>query len=163
MRGGYNEPEVRYIKLRLVIGSNPIPSTMPLEKQKIGVGVGVLVNKNNKILLIKRSGSHGEGTWAPPGGHINFRESVLTCSKREVKEETGIDIKNLRVLGFTEDLFKKERKHYITIWVNSDWQSGEIKNTNREFSEIHWFPWKNLPNPLFLSLKNFIKGKILPR
>ena len=131
---------------------------MKTGKSKAQVGVGVLVSKNNEILLIKRKGSHGAGTWAPPGGHIDFGESVLDCAKREVKEEIGIKIKNFKVIGFTEDLFKKDRKHYITIWVKSNWQSGKINTSYREFSKINWFSWKKLPQPLFIPLKNFVEG-----
>jgi len=137
-------------------------------KPKTRVGVGVLIRKNGRhppttqILLIKRRGSHGAGTWAPPGGHIDFGESVIDCAKREVKEEVGVEIKNLKVLGFTEDIFKEDKKHYITIWVNSDWKSGETKTNDREFSEANWFNWENLPKPLFIPLKNFAESKILP-
>ena len=136
---------------------------MKKEKSKASVGVGILINKNRKILLIKRKGSHAAGTWAPPGGHIDFKESVVDCAKREVKEEVGVKIKNLKVLGFTEDLFKKDKKHYITIWVSSDWQSGKANTSYQEFSEIGWFSWKKLPKPLSVFLKNYLKGKILPR
>ena len=130
------------------------------KKEKAKVGVGVLINKNREILLIKRKGSHNAGTWAPPGGHIDFGESVLECAKREIKEEVGIEIKNLKVLGFTEDLFKKDKKHYITIWVSSDWKSGRVKKRDKEFSEIGWFSWERLPKPLSVFLKNFVEGKI---
>lgn len=53
----------------------------------------------------------------PSEGYIDFGESVLAYARREAKEEVGIEIKNLRLLGFTEDLFKKDKKHYITIQV----------------------------------------------
>lgn len=129
----------------------------------VKAGTTVLIRKKNKFLFIKRKGSHGNGTWAPPGGHIDFGESVLHCARREVKEETNLEIKNLKIIGFTEDLFKKEKKQYITIWVTSDWKSGEVKKTDKEFSEFQWFEWKNLPKPLFLPVKNFIKGKLLPK
>ncbi len=84
---------------RKVTGSNPVVPTpvrnQSMEKPIAKVGVGVLINKDGKILLIKRRGSHGEGTWAPPGGHIDFGERVIDCAEREVKEETGLEIKNL--------------------------------------------------------------------
>lgn len=134
-----------------------------MRKEIAKVGVGVIVNKGRKILLIKRRGSHGHGSWAPPGGHIDFGESILDCSKREVKEEVGIEIKNLKIVGFTEDLFKKDKKHYITIWVSSDWKSGKVKKKGWEFSKVGWFSLKNLPKPLFIPLKNFIEGKIWSR
>jgi len=126
------------------------------------VGVGVIVKKNGKILLMKRRGSHASGTWAPPGGHIDFGESVVECARREVKEETGLEIKNLKVAGFTEDLFKKEKKHYITIWVTSDWKSGKVNEKHKEFSEIGWFKKEEFPRPASVFLKNYVKGKILP-
>lgn len=129
----------------------------------VSVGVGVIVQKNGKILLIKRQGSHGAETWAPPGGHINFGETVENCAKREVKEEMDIEIKNLKVIGFTNDLFKKDKKHYITILVFSDWKSGKEKTDGREMSEFGWFSWNDLPKPLFIPLKNFVEGKMYPR
>jgi len=148
--------EVRLPKVRGISRDTHMEKRKPI----VLVGVGVIVNKNRKILLIKRKGSHGEGTWAPPGGHIDFGESVLDCAKREVKEETGIEIKNLKILGFTEDLFKQDKKHYITIWVSSEWKSGKVKMGDREFSEVKWFSWRKLPKPLFTPLKNFIEGKL---
>ena len=60
------------------------------------------------------------------------------------------------------DLFKKEKKHYITIWVSSDWKSGEIKTSDREFSEIGWFSWDKLPKPYAVFLENYLKGRLLP-
>ena len=136
---------------------------MKHRNKSVIAGVSVLIKKNNKILLIKRQGSHGHGTWAPPGGYLDYGESVLKGAKREVKEEVGIEIKNLKVIGFTEDLFKKEKKHFITIWIESDWKSGEVEACNDEMSEVGWFSWKKLPKPLFLCLKNFKEGRYLPR
>ena len=56
------------------------------------VGIGVLIFKEQKILLGKRIMSHGSGTWSPPGGHLEFRESFEECAIREVNEETGLTI-----------------------------------------------------------------------
>ncbi len=120
-------------------------------------------DKKGKVILIKRTGSHGEGTWAPPGGHIDFGETAVEAGRREVEEETGIITGDPKVLGFTEDFFEKEGKHYITVWLQSDWLSGELKKSDREFTEIGLFGMEDLPNPLFLTFKNFIDGKLLPR
>ncbi len=51
--------------------------------QKPLVGVGVLVFKDNKILMGRRKGSHGAGTWAPPGGHLEFGETPEDCAHNE--------------------------------------------------------------------------------
>ena len=47
------------------------------------VGVGVIVVKEGKVLLQRRRGAHGEGTWGFPGGHLEFKESWEECAKRE--------------------------------------------------------------------------------
>jgi 8-oxo-dGTP diphosphatase len=113
-----------------------------MEKQ-VKVGVGVLVfDLTGKAVLMKRTGSHGEGAWAPPGGHVDFGETVIEAGRREIKEEAGIVAGNLKVLGFTEDVFEKEGKHYITVWLKGDWLSGELKKSDREFSEIGLFDLK---------------------
>lgn len=57
------------------------------------VGVGVLIfNDKKQMLLGKRKGSHGAGTWCNPGGHLEFGESFEQCAIREVEEETGLKI-----------------------------------------------------------------------
>ena len=64
--------------------------------EQIKVGVGVMILKGKKVLLHKRFGSHGEGEYASPGGHLEFGESIGDCAKRETTEETGIKIKNIK-------------------------------------------------------------------
>lgn len=121
------------------------------------VGIGVIIVKEDKVLLIKRQGSHGEGTWSLPGGHLEFNESFEDCSKREVMEEVGLNIKDLRFAALTNDLFEKEDDHYITIFMLSDWESGEPKIMEPDkTTEIGWFEWDKLPEPLFLPLKNLL-------
>jgi len=67
-----------------------------MEQNRPGVGVGVIIVKDNKVLLGKRKNAHGEGDWAFPGGHLEMNETWEDCVKREVMEETGIEIKNIR-------------------------------------------------------------------
>ena len=81
------------------------------------VGIGVFVFKDGKILLGKRRNAHGEGSWSLPGGHLEFNEELEDCAQREVMEEAGIKIKNIRLSTITNDKFEKEGKHYITIFM----------------------------------------------
>ena len=103
------------------------------------VGVGVLVWKGDKVALVKRSGSYGFGTTVSAGGHVEFGESVLDTARRETMEEIGAKIENLEVLGFTEDIALDN--HYITVWVRSDWASGELKTRDAEFTESGLLKW----------------------
>ena len=114
------------------------------------VGVGVFVWKDGKFLMGKRRGSHGHDTWSIPGGHLEFGESWEEAAKREVMEETGLVIDNVRFLAATNDVFEKEGKHYATIWVYSDWKSGEPQLTEPDKHIDHqWRTFATLPSPLF--------------
>lgn len=129
------------------------------EARRPKVGVGVFVVKDNKILMQKRIGAHGVGTWSLPGGHLEFGESVEDCARREVLEELGVEIKNIRLGPYTNDIFETEGKHYITLFVISDYKSGEPRVLEPDrTTDFNWFSWGSLPQPLFLPLDNLIKS-----
>lgn len=125
------------------------------------IGVGVCVIKDGRVLLGKRINAHGQGTWAFPGGHLEFGETVTECAVREVAEETGMKITCIRRGPFTEDFFLDQGKHYITIVMIADWQAGEP-----ELREPHkcehwsWFDFDQLPEPLFPTFANLGKSDI---
>jgi 8-oxo-dGTP diphosphatase len=122
------------------------------------IGVGVIVIKDSKVLLGKRKNVHGEGSWSFPGGHLEFNEEIEDCAIREVLEETGISIKNIRKITFTNNIFKKEAKHYVTLYVKAEYAVGSVKAMEPEKCEKwDWFEWNNLPKPLFLPIQNLLK------
>lgn len=126
------------------------------------VGIGVYILKNGKVLFGKRKNSHGEGSWCPPGGHLEYGESWEECAKREALEEAGIKIKDIRFAGLTNDIYE-EGKHYITISMVAEYHSGEVRIVEPDKCERwEWFSWDNLPKPLFLPTKNLLKQKFNP-
>jgi len=134
-------------------------------KQRPKVGVGVMIVKNRKVLLGKRKNAHDEGTWCFPGGHLEFGESWKECALREIKEEVGIKVKNIRFVAATNDLFSKEKKHYITIFMLADYVSGEVKILEpHKCEKWDWVEWKKdkLPKPLFTPQKNLLAQKFDP-
>ncbi len=134
-----------------------------MENKRPKVGVGVIIIKDEKILLGKRKNSHGEGSWSFPGGHLEFNESWEDCALRETIEETGITIKNIRFDTATNDIFQAEGKHYVTIFMLADYGSGEVKIMEPEKCEQwDWFEWNNLPQPLFIPIQNLQKRNYNP-
>ena len=129
------------------------------------VGVLVILLCKNKILLGKRKSSHGHGEWCFPGGHLEFNEIPEDCGKRELKEETGIDLYKFTPndMGYTNDIFYQYNKHYITIYqlyrLDTPIQP-ELKEPDKCF-DWNWFDIDNLPSPLFLSVKNYINKQHL--
>ena len=121
----------------------------------VKVGVAVMIVHNGRVLLGKRSGSHGAGTWALPGGHLEVGESIQSCAKREVLEETGIVVNSVRHVAFTNDIFEKERLNYVTLFVAAgEWIGWPTVMEPKKCRRWEWFDWKDLPTPLFVSLKN---------
>lgn len=122
------------------------------------IGVAAIIRKQKKVLLGKRKNSLGEGTWCFPGGHLEFGESWEECSLRETKEETDIEIKNIQFVGVTNDVFKEEKKHYVTIFLSAEYADGKVKLAEPEkFEKWEWFDWDNLPSPLLLPIENLLK------
>jgi len=135
-----------------------MPEDMKPMKKRPKIGVGVIVIKENKVLLGKRLNSHGKGTWSFLGGHLEFNETPEDCARREAMEEANIRIKNVKFATITNDIFSPERKHYITIFMKSEYDSGGVKIKEPDkFQEIGWFEWNNLPKPLFLPIQNLFK------
>lgn len=121
------------------------------------VGVAVIIRDGDKILLMKRQNSHGHGTWSVPGGHLEFGESPYECAIREAEEEVGVQVSDLTFCTITNDIFEQEGKHYVTIWMEGRYVSGEARvNSAREMSAVGWFPWNTLPTPRFLPLDNLL-------
>lgn len=114
------------------------------------VGVGVFIWKDGKFIMGQRLGSHGAETWSLPGGHLEFGETWQDAAVREALEETGLKVDNPRFLALTNDIFELDQKHYVTIWVETDWVSGvERISEPDKFVEQSWKTFKNLPRPLF--------------
>ncbi len=122
------------------------------------VGVAVIVVKDSRVLLGKRMNSHGSGTWQFPGGHLEYGEPIEDCAKRELFEETGLTIRNIRSGPYTNDFFKAEQKHYIKLFVIADYDSGVLAvKEPKKCEKWEWFSWSQLPEPKFLPIQNLIK------
>lgn len=122
-----------------------------MNKSQVQVGIGIIILKGKKILLGKRIDGHNKGTWQSTGGHLEFGESFEDCARREIREETGLEVKNIKQVIATNDIFLKEAKHYVTIFMVCEYLNGtpSAREPNK-CSEWRWFDKGNLPEKLFL-------------
>ncbi|KAK3358280.1 NUDIX hydrolase domain-like protein [Lasiosphaeria ovina] len=121
-------------------------------KVRVGVGAFVLATSNEPVenprfLVGKRLRAHGAGTWALPGGHLEFGESLEECGAREVDEETGLKVKNVRYLTATNDIMTADNKHYITCFVVGERadenQEAELREPDK-CEAWEWWTWEEL-------------------
>jgi len=120
--------------------------------------IGALIhNDKNKIFLAT---SHKwDHKWVVPGGHLDYGEKLFDCVKREVKEETNLDVTDIELIEVQESIFPVEynkKKHmiflnYICKAVNDDVQ------LNRELQEFKWVSPEALKLDLNSSTRQFIK------
>lgn len=130
--------------------------------EKPQVGTAMILTKDNKVLLMKRKGAHGTGTWSTPGGHLDYGETLEGCAARETKEEVGVDVVDIHFRAVTNDIFEESGKHYVTIWLEGKPVGEPMIAAEKEVKEIGWFAWGALPQPLFLPLENLVKENSYP-
>lgn len=124
----------------------------------LGIGVGVILLKGNKLLLGKRKNALQEGTYGFPGGRLEPGETVEECALREVREETGLKVKNARLGPTTLDVFREEGKRYKTFFVITEYDSGEPQALEpHKCDKWEWHNWDEMPEPLFKPIVNLLK------
>jgi 8-oxo-dGTP diphosphatase len=131
---------------------------MEYEVERPMVGVGVMVLKGRKVLVGRRRGAHGDGEYAWPGGHLEYMESFYACARREVREEAGIEIDNIRFLRLL-NLRTYEPKHYVDVMLIADWVSGEpIERDAEKIGDWGWYDVDRLPEPFFATLATAVEA-----
>lgn len=130
----------------------------------IKVGIGVMVLKENRILLGHRvqngrdtGGIYEPDSWCLPGGKQEYGETIFEGAVREVKEETNLDIANLELFGAADDI--QPGKHFVTLWVLAREAAGELKVTEPQKQDAwEWFDLNALPQNLYSPSRKFLNA-----
>lgn len=93
------------------------------------VGVGILLIRDNKLLLVKRKYDPDAGYWSIPGGHLELGEKVIAAAEREGFEETGFKVKVTKLAGIIDKIMyddhDKIEYHYVLINYFVDQVEGD--------------------------------------
>ena len=122
---------------------------------EIKTGIGVIILDNNRVLLGHRvqkytdtGGIYEPDSWTLPGGKQEVNETIIECATRETKEETSLDIYNIKVFGAGDDMTSD--RHFVTIYTYTDSYKGEVQVMEKEkIDEWKWFDINDLPSNLY--------------
>ena len=120
--------------------------------KKLRVRVGVIVVHDRKVLLARQHVAQGQDFWIVPGGGLKKGEGLLDCARREMVEETGLEIEPMQLL-YVGDFFKGDRHVVDTFWLGKI-IGGELRRREDEIDNLQFFEISRLneieirPSPL---------------
>ncbi|NQU82420.1 MAG: NUDIX domain-containing protein [Parcubacteria group bacterium] len=121
------------------------------EYTKFHVGANVFVLRKNSLLLGKRKNIYGDGSWGLPGGHLEYKEEMKEATRRELKEETGLDATDFQFVNLVNDT--RQDEHYLQVGFLAkdvvDDKEPKLMEPDR-CEEWKWFDLDNLPENIFV-------------
>lgn len=129
-----------------------------MEENKIKISVGVVVFRKESILFGRAKNREGRTRYILPVGHLEFMESFHDCVKREISEECGIHIKNIK-FHFLSNTDNYKPAQYIHIGLTAEWESGEPKVLEPDgVEEWEWRERNDIPRELSIGAALTIKA-----
>jgi 8-oxo-dGTP diphosphatase len=128
------------------------------------VGVGMMILRNGQVLLGKRQGAHGADTYGWVGGHLEFGETLEDGCRREALEETGLEIKTLKLICVSNII--QYDKHYLDLefLATIDPQAEPQVLEPDKVESWQWYDLDKLPKPLFkaveLAINSYHSGQV---
>lgn len=100
-----------------------------------------LVRADDRFLLVRRGRPPFAGHWGLPGGGVELGETVEEAVRREVREETGLDIAVTRLLGYADglqhDAEGKVQWHYVILYLEAAVTGGELRPGD-DAADVQW-------------------------
>lgn len=120
-----------------------------------GVGAGLLIQRDGKVLLYKRENPPEAGHWSIVGGKVDHMETAATAAKREAEEETGLLIGETHLLCVSEQIIPADGQHWLSLIYVTDDVRGDARLMEPEkLSDMGWFDMEDPPQPLSLFAKD---------
>ena len=123
-------------------------------EQRVNCAVAVIVTHARKVLFGRRLTTSGGSEWQLPGGWIEIGESPQQAARREVIEETGLLLRDLRFVATTNNVFSAQ-KHSITLYFEAECVNEDslIVAQPDKCSDWEWKYWAEVTDNLFLPLR----------
>lgn len=104
----------------------------------------VLIERQNRVLLVRRAEEPCLGLWDAPGGFLELDEEVEAGARREVREELGVELGPLKLLGVFSDDYGSTGLHTLNVYYTASIASGRLRAAS-DVSEWRWFGPAELP------------------
>ena len=132
------------------------------ERNKLPISVQLLLEKEDKILLMKRKNTgYEDGKYSLPGGHVESNEEIRKALIREAKEEIGvkIDLQDIELYKVLNRKVSKEQDYIDFIFKANHW-TGSITNEEKEkCEEIKWVDINKIPENTLNFIPKMLKEK----
>lgn len=114
-----------------------------------GVGCGLAIIRDGKLLLYRRTRAPEAGHWNIVGGKVDHMERSLDAARREAEEETGLAFGRIDFLCFSEQIIAADNQHWLSvIYVSEDFTGEPRVMEPQKLPEFGWFAFDALPQPL---------------
>jgi ADP-ribose pyrophosphatase YjhB (NUDIX family) len=129
--------------------------------------VGLYVVKDGKVLLVRRGNEPGKGKWSLPGGRIRFGERSEEAALREMREETGLEVRLRRVVDVVDVFWRSEMgellEHFVIVDFEAEVIGGELRPAD-DALDARWFSPEELKGlEMTESTRRFLEEHFLDR
>lgn len=116
-----------------------------MDKRNIAVTLECFVEKDGKYLMLHRNPNKRimPNVWMAPGGHLEFNEGLFEATRREIKEETGLEVKNIKVKAVGAAFLKDLNQELFFHFVTADYAGGKLLQ-NKNDGELYWLTPKEI-------------------
>jgi 8-oxo-dGTP diphosphatase len=123
----------------------------------------ILISPERKVLLIERGREPYLGKWALPGGFINMDEELETACRRELEEETGIRMGELKQFKAFGAVHRDPRHRTISVLFYAFTDDELLASAGDDAANAQWFPVNDLPDLAFdhLQILEEFKAEVL--
>jgi 8-oxo-dGTP diphosphatase len=106
------------------------------------LGVGAIVVVEDRLLMVQRGHDPGKGLWSVPGGKVEYGEYLTDALRREVKEETGLDVSIKELAGFFE--VHREDLHYVVMDFHASPTDDAVPVAGDDVDAVEWVPFEDI-------------------
>src|ERR1700683_5707958 len=105
------------------------------------IAVSAAVFRDSRLLIVRRAQPPAAGLYTLPGGVVELGETLAEAVFREVREETGLEIEPLTLVGYRQVIARdgdgRIERHFVILPFAARWVAGDV-SLNEELSEAHW-------------------------